>query len=403
MADQESEERGATTARPDDVVFGGTSFIGMTISVGLIGATTAAFGTLLVGIAHHFHVALASAGLTLTVSFGGAVVGVALCWWALDRVAGGPVLSAALALFAVGMGVAALAPSWPLFLGAVAFSGVGFGAIDFGGLSLVSRTAREGRASRLSVSGAGWAFGAIIGPLCIVVLRPARFQLFLGLAAVVGVALIVLVRGVAAPVVHPEVRQSLTEGRRSNRRAVLWTFLTAFGCYVALETAVSGWLATQLHGWGYPSAIGSLVTAGFWAGLALGRLGASPMLRLLPGHRLVLLGLAASVALLLLASIRWAAPFAYPLVGVTLALVFPLGLHWFTELSPDDHSGVLWLVLVGMIGGSLGSAVENVSVARFGLDAVPFVAAAMAALCLLVFAGAARFPPVDAHDGLHGI
>jgi predicted MFS family arabinose efflux permease len=86
----------------------------------------------------------------------------------------------------------------------------------------------------------------------------------------------------------------------------------------------------------------------------------------------------------------------YPVAGFALAAVFPLGLHWFTELSPDDHSGVAWLVLIDMVGGILGSGAQNVAVASFGLRAVPFVAAGFAVLCLAVFSSALRFAPPSA-------
>ncbi|MGA2836094.1 MAG: MFS transporter [Acidimicrobiales bacterium] len=371
----------------------------MTVALGLIGGTNAAYGTLLVGIAHHFGLALASAGLTLSVSFAGALVGVALCWFALGRAAGGPVIAAALVVFSLGMAVAALAPTWPSFLGGIALGGVGFGAIDFGVLNLTSRTAHEGRASRLSVSGAGWAFGAIAGPLLVVAVRPPHFPVFFGIASAVGLVVAPFVLGVRAPPVHPQVRRTLDERRPGNRRAVLWTFLLAFGSYVAVEAAVSGWLAAQLHGWGFPAAVGSLVTAGFWAGLAIGRLVSSPMLRLLVGHQLVLAGLGLAIVLLMGSGIRWLAPATYPLVGLALALVFPLGFHWFTELIPDDHNAVAWLVFAGMVGGILGPGAESLAVAHLGVHVVSYVAAVLTLACLAVFATALRFPVVEPVPG----
>jgi fucose permease len=231
-----------------------------------------------------------------------------------------------------------------------------------------------------------------VGPLIIVVIRPGRFGVFLAAAAALALVLTAFTRDVQAPPVRPQTTVALVAARPSNRRAVLQTFLAVFCCYVALETAIAGWVATQLHGLDFALAIGPLVTAGFWAGLAVGRLGSRRLMRRWDGHRIVLVGLACSVGLLLAASVRWLAPLAYPLVGIALASVFPLGIHRFTELSPDDHDGVASLVLIGMLGGILGSGAENVAVAVFGVAAVPFVAAGLAALCLAVFASATRFP-----------
>jgi fucose permease len=380
------------------VRFSRSALVGVTLTLGLVGGIVAVYGTILVGVAHRFHLSVATAGVTLSANFVGAVLGVVSCWWALRRVAGGRVLASALVVFALGLGLASIAPSWPVFVASIAVAGVGFGALDVGVLSLLSRTEPGPRAWRLSVTGSGWAIGAIACPLVIVVIHPGRFGIFLAVACGLAIVLTALMRGIDAP---PVPRQSTMDrpARPHNRSAVLRTFLAAFCCYVALETAIAGWIASQLHGLGDTVAVGSLVTAGFWAGLAVGRLASRRPLRRWGGHRIVLLGLACAVALLLVAGVRWLAPLAYPLAGVALASVFPLGLHRFTELSPDDHDGVASLVFIGMFGGILGSGAENVAVAALGLDAVPFVAAGLAALCLAVFASAMRFPAIDSAPG----
>jgi MFS family permease len=375
-----------------DVRFSAVSFAGTTLALGLIGAVVAAYGTFLIGIARHFDVSVATAGIALSTNFAGALVGVLLSWRALRRHSGRGVLSVALGVLALGVTFAALAPNWPVFAGAVGLGGVGFGAVDFCAVSLVARTSAGDRASKLSVSGAGWGFGAIAGPLLIVVIRPPHYELFLGLAAVVGVGLVALTGGVDAPPEPHAVTPATGARRRSDRRPILVIFLAALGTYVALETAVAGWLATQLHGWGYATTVGTLVTAGFWAGLAVGRLGAGAVSRRSSVPGLVVTGLAVTVVLLLGASVRSVAPIAYPAAGFALAAVFPLGLDWFTKLSPGDHDGVALLILVDMVGGIVGSGTENVAVAAFGLRAVPFVAAGFAALCLTMFVTARRFP-----------
>jgi fucose permease len=395
MTEEEPVEGSAGSVMPRPVRFGRTAFTGVTLTLGLVGGTVAVYGTILVGVAHRFDLSVATAGITLSANFLGGLLGVVASWWSLRRVAGGRVLASALVVFALGLALAATAPTWPVFVTAITLSGVGFGALDVGVLALMSRTEPDHRAWRLSVTGSGWAIGAIAGPLLIVVIRPAHFEAFLAFAALLALALTALFRDLDAPPARPRADFALAAARPSNRREVLQTYLAAFCCYVGLETAIAGWVATQLHGWHFAVAVGSLVTAGFWAGLAVGRLAARRLLRRWNGDRIVVVGLIGAVALLLAASIRWVAPLAYPLVGIALASVFPLGLHRFTELSPDDHDGVASLVLIGMLGGILGSGAENVAVAVFGLRAVPFVAAGMAALCLAVFASAMRFPTLD--------
>ncbi len=375
--------------RDAQVDFDRAGFVGATIALGLAGAIVATYGTILVGIAHHFSLSIATSGLTLSTNFAGAVVGVLLAWRALRWQPGGRVLAVALLVLALGLLLAAVAPDWPTFLSAIFVAGAGFGAVDFQVVSLVARTDRRTRAARLSVSGAGWGLGAIAGPVVIVLIRPQHFQLFLALAAVAALVLIPLTRSIRAPT--PAGGDALTQAARS-RATVLPAFVAALGLYVALETTTAGWLATQLHGWGYVAPIPAAVTAGFWAGLAIGRLAGGRLESRWSSQRLITVGLAVAIVLLLGADIRALAPVIYPLVGFAVAVVFPLGLHWFTELRPEDLNGVGVLLLVDMVGGVVGSGTANACVAAFGLGAVPFVAAAFGALCLLAFLHARRFP-----------
>lgn len=370
------------------VAFGKPAFAGATLALGLVGGIVAAYGTILLGIAHHFALSVPTAGVTLSVNFAGAVLGVLACWWSMGRVDGGRVFALALGVLGAGLVLAAAAPDWGAFLAAVLVAGAGFGAVDFAVVALVSRTEPGDRAAKLSVSGAGWGFGAVAGPLFIVIVRPQHYQLFLAVAAASAIALIAATRTVRAPVPRPFVAGHRTHG--SHR--VLPVFVVALGSYVAFETAVAGWLATQLHGWGYAATVGSAVTAGFWAGLAFGRLGAGRLTARWSARRLVIGGLVVAIALLMGASNRELAPWMYPLLGFAIASVFPLGMHWFTELRPHDVNGVGWLILVDMVGGAVGSGSENVGVALYGLRVVPFVAAGFAVVCLVVFTRALRFP-----------
>ena len=218
---------------------------------------------------------------------------------------------------------------------------------------------------------------------------PQHFQVFLALAAVAGLILIPVTRSIRAPV---PIGGDVVHSVELSRRSVLPVFVAALGFYVALETSAAGWLATQLHGWGYVAPIPAAVTAGFWAGLAIGRLAGGRLESRWPSQRIITVGLAIAIGLLLAAGIRVLAPVIYPLVGFAVALVFPLGLHWFTELRPEDLNGVGLLLLVDMVGGVVGSGAASLCVAAFGLGAVPFVAAAFGALCLLAFVRARNFP-----------
>lgn len=360
----------------------------------LMGAVTSLFGPLLESFTHHFHVSLPEAGVALSVDFVGATVGVLPGWLGLKRLQGRVVLSLALIVIALGAAGATFSHRWPLFLASVFFIGAGFGTLDIALNTLLARTTLDGRARRLSVGNAGYGVGAVICPLIIIGLGPSHFAGLFGGLCVIGLVLSTTNRGVHAPPVRAEAMQHEITKMKTQRRPILITFVIAYIGYVAIETASSGWMATQLHGVGYSQSVGSLVTAGFWCGLAIGRLAGGPLYHWLSDKRLVLGGLAAATVLCGLAAIDPAAPIVYPLLGLIIASIFPMGLIWYTKLCPHDSDGLSILIFVMMIGGVAGPGIVSVLVSHFGVRAIPYALASYALVDLAVFASALRFRPI---------
>ena len=141
---------------------------------------------------------------------------------------------------------------------------------------------------------------------------------------------------------------------KAQRRPILITFVLAYIFYVAIETSSSGWMATQLRGVGYSESVGSLVTAGFWCGMAVGRSLGGPLFHWLAEKKLVLGGLTLAIVLCLLATANPVAPYAYPALGLIIASIFPMGLIWYTLLCPHDSDGLSTLIFFMMIGGVAG-------------------------------------------------
>jgi hypothetical protein len=106
---------------------------------------------------------------------------------------------------------------------------------------------------------------------------------------------------------------------------------------------------------------------------------------------LVLGGLALAVLVSLAAFFDSVAPFSYPLLGLIVASVYPMGLIWYTALCPGDVDGLATLILLMMAGGIAGPAIESLMVSLVGIHAVPIVIAIYAFLDLGVFASALRF------------
>lgn len=378
---------------PTEVTFRTLALTSATVDLVVFGMISSLYGPLLITLSHRFHLSLAATGIVLSVYFVGAFFGVPIGWLAMRRFTGAAVLSGTLLITAVGACGAALSTHWALFLVSVFLLGLGFGGVDFSLISLLVRTRTSGRGRRLSVTNAGYGLGAVIGPLLVVVIRPHNYRL---LYVVIAAAVVVLTlgnRGLIAPPLSREHRRSELVVNRAQRRTILATFICAYVFYVATETTTAGWIAPHLHRVGYSSSLGSVITAGFWLGLAIGRVLAGPIGRRHSDHRLVLGGLAAAVALCLTALVTGAAPYVYPLVGLSIALVYPLALVWYSTLCPHDDDGVALLILCMMAGGVIGPAVQSLMVSTFGIHVVPIVLASFAALTLVTFASALRFSP----------
>jgi FHS family glucose/mannose:H+ symporter-like MFS transporter len=376
------------------VSFSPFAFASTTTVFLLIGATSSLYGPLLISFSHRFHVSLPEAGIVLSMHFVGALFGVPLGWFTSKRLSGRAALSVALFLMAAGACGVAFLHSWFPFLACVFVIGVGFGDLDFLLNTLMARTAFKGRAHRMSVGNAGYGVGAVVGPLLIILLAPKNFPLLFGGIAVTAVLLSSANRGVHAPPLRAEANQRELTMMKAQRRPILITFIVAFIFYVAAETSTSGWLASQLHRVGYSSSLGSFITAAFWSTLALGRVFGGPLHKKFGDHLLVIVGLTLTIALCLGAYFNVLAPYAYPLMGLTIASVYPMGLIWYTVLCPHDSDGLALMILFMMIGGIIGPGSESLLVSLVGIHVVPAVIASYAILALGVFVSALRFHPI---------
>lgn len=380
-------------APQNEVVIQPLAFANMTTMFVLIGAIASLYGPLLIQFSHKFHISLPAAGVVISVHFVGALFGVPVGWLGVKRVTGRVAIVVSLLLLTLGVAGVATADSWTLLLVSVFFVGFGFGALDFTVNTLLARTAIKRRPHRLSLANAGYAIGAVVGPFLVIVLHPHNYQFLFGATAVVAVLLTFNNRGISAPPVRVEHHEHREVMDREQRRTILLTFIMAFILYVACESSASGWIASHLNRVGYSTSIGSAITAGFWLGLAAGRVLGGPLHKRFSHQLLVIAGLCSAIVVSMAALSNGLAPYAYPVLGVVLALVYPMGVIWYTLLCPDDGNGLALIILCMMAGGIIGPAAQSVMVAHFGIHAVPIVTASLAVLTLGAFGSALRFSP----------
>jgi fucose permease len=345
----------------------------------LMGMLASAYGPLLEHLTSRFHVTLAVAGEVLSVQFLGAFAGVIVSMRLLQHVSSRTFVLGAVICMGLGCAGVAVAPSWPAFLGAVLVIGVGFGALDIGCNQLVAHSEGVRRTAVLNALNGAFGVGAVAGPILVSTVGRAHLGLLYAAAAAVAVALVPLVAGISGRLPftsQPAVERSLL---------LLAVFMVGFALYVGLETGIGGWMPSHLESVGLQSLAAATFTSGFWLALAVGRV----LIALVPAHVpervIVITGLSAAAAALLVALIPRAAPFAYIAAGLAIAPVFPTGIVWLAKLRPGDARATAWLFPASMLGGAIIPGGVGAVIGRFGIGLTPAVLSVVALGCLASF------------------
>jgi len=389
----------------DPVILPKAALAGIAATFLLMGVLAASYGPLLEHLVRRFGVTLPEAGSVFGAHFAGALIGVFVSMWGMERVSGRLAIWAALGCLAVGCTGVALAPSWPAFLAAVFVVGFGFGGLDLGLNNLVAHSEGPRRSAVLNALNSAYGFGSVAGPLLISSLSQDHLTALYGSAAALAVVLIPAVAGIQGrlPVAQ---RKSEQLGERSRRgdafsprtgevppgsrreprgRGVVVIFLVAFICYVGVETGVGGWMPSHLESVGMRSLEAASVTSGFWLALAIGRLLAALIPDRVPPGRIVISGTAVASVALLVALNRQAAPFAYVVTGFAIAPIFPTALVWLAKLRPGDSRATSWMFPATMVGGGVIPPAIGVAIAWVGIGWAPAVLSAVAVVTLAAF------------------
>jgi fucose permease len=216
------------------------------------------------------------------------ITGTLAVGWLAGRLLRAPVLGAGPGLIAVGLGIVAVAPAWPVFLAGFLVLGLGAGLIDSGINALFMDLYTGRNAGALNRLHMFFALGALTSPLVmgLVISSGAGWQSLVAATAVVAAPIALALATRRVPPVHPATEARSPQARapeprppqaqapepRSRRRRLpipLLGLAIAIAMYVAAEIGVSNWLVRFLDE--APVAQATLALSLFWAGIALGR------------------------------------------------------------------------------------------------------------------------------------
>lgn len=353
----------------------------------VIGVGNTMLGSALPSILRTFQIPPSGAGALILAGTIGYLISVLIGGPAGDRFGRRIVLAAGAGIYVVGLGLFALAPTWPLAILTAFVGGIGSGVIDSGMNALANDIAAPQRhAVEQSVLHFFFGVGALIGPLLIGAFlaghygwRPA-YGIGAGGSALL---LLLLVRLRLPDRSTPEGGINLRSVATLAGDRLVLLLCAMIGLYVGEELVIGDWASTYLRDIHHLDSATAATSVGlFWAGLAAGRLLSAIVARWFSGNAVLLgttiLSLLSSLALVFAPS----SPVALVALvgcGIGYAAVFPLLMAVAGERFPEMAGSVAGLLIAAasMVGAILptisGFLVQRFD-ARAAMALTPFCA-----------------------------
>ncbi|MHB8488577.1 MAG: MFS transporter [Candidatus Dormibacteria bacterium] len=339
----------------------------------LLGVVIASYGPSIPHVTDRFKVSVSVAGLIVSANFLGEVVGLMALGLTHARWNLGNRLAVATSLFALGLLLAAAAPTWPLLLLALFVLGVGAGGLVV--LINLYYATRFGRRSpaMLGLVNTAYGVGTFIGPAMVALSRGYSI-VFAVVAAAVLVCLVFLRRAVdeaATPDLAPPALNARTVG-------IVITFALLLLVYEGLEAGVGTWEATDLLSLGWSAQFAAGATSIYWGAFTLGRVVTAPLAVRWAPQRILVPAFIISTVLLLGIRAHLYAPLMFALVGLCAAPIFPVVVSWMTRVIPNATTLVTYAILGAVIGSALVPAALGGLIGVAGAEQLPFGVAACA-------------------------
>ncbi|MGA9788110.1 MAG: MFS transporter [Candidatus Sulfotelmatobacter sp.] len=368
------------------VLFGGAA-----TGIFVFGIVMAVLGTLfgLPEMRQRLQIDLSQQGNVFLLLYLGILLATLLAGPVIDSMGNKVILVTSAALVASGMAGFAYAHSFGGAAISAVLLGLGGGGLNTSTNALVSDLYGEDRGPMLNVLGIFYGIGALGIPLLAAVIAgnfPIAQQLLICAGLAGASALLFL------GVQFPEASGNRSFSWREALQVAQFPGLLVLGfllfCESGNEASIGGWSSTYVAETGLGARTATLILAGYWAALMVGRLLVARMLKFVGKRQLVLgsgLGALAGAAILLTSRLEGMLVAGVLLLGFSYAGVFPTAL----AIAGDSYrkmTGTVFglLFAIALVGGmSFPWAVGQIS-QRFGVRYGMFVPLAGAAgICVL--------------------
>jgi FHS family Na+ dependent glucose MFS transporter 1 len=332
-----------------------------------LGLVTAALGPTLPGLAEHTQAQLGEISFLFTAHSLGYLLGSLLGGWLYDRVPGHPVMAAALAVLALMLGIIPVVPLLPLLTVALLFLGMGGGALDVGGNTLLVWVYGRQVGPFMNALHFFFGVGSFLAPIVVAqtILRTGDITWAYWVMALCVLPVAAWLFALSSPTSRasssnrsgsPLPTTGLDSESERRERLLVALIALLLSLYVGAEAGFGGWIYTYALALDLGTTTTSAyLTSAFWGAFTLGRLLSIPLAaRFRPRSILLgdLVGCLACVGLLLVWPHSRAATWLGTLgLGFAMASIFPTAVSLAERHMTLTGQRTGWFLIGASVGG----------------------------------------------------
>lgn len=352
----------------------------------VMGGFTSSYGVMVPYFRDKFSLNLAESGFIFFAHGVTALIGVVIGTITVSKFKAAYVGGLGAPLMGVGAILIGVAPSWNITLLGVTVVGVGFGACDATISQFLSRGGSEKAVRLVNILNAGFAIGAVIGPILIAGAVPDLFgQLLFAWAAVFFVVGYMFISNTSG-----YLKRDHTTAKPDGHKFVFSMLLLGIAFYVGVEVGASGWIPTYMIDQNYSAQMGATALALFFLALAAGRIVILPLAKKFSPTQIVL-----TSAILIILSLFFVGFTPYALLGFTImgfvcGPVFPTAMVWAVRINPGDPRTAGFMMFAAIAGASISPSLMGIVMQKTGTDILAWLLMVPALLSLAVYGLAAK-------------
>jgi MFS transporter, FHS family, glucose/mannose:H+ symporter len=352
----------------------------------VMGGFTSSYGVMVPYFRDKFSLNLAESGFIFFAHGVTALIGVVIGTITVSKFKAAYVGGLGAPLMGVGAILIGVAPSWNITLLGVTVVGVGFGACDATISQFLSRGGSEKAVRLVNILNAGFAIGAVIGPILIAGAVPDLFgQLLFAWAAVFFVVGYMFISNTSG-----YLKRDHSTAKPDGHKFVFSMLLLGIAFYVGVEVGASGWIPTYMIDQNYSAQMGATALALFFLALAAGRILILPLANKYSPTQIVL---ASGILIILSLFFIGFTPYAllgFTIMGFVCGPVFPTAMVWAVRINPGDPRTAGFMMFAAIAGASISPSLMGIVMQKTGTDILAWLLMVPALLSLAVYGLAAK-------------